>query len=52
MNSKSLENKQLENDFLNLFTGSDICEVSKASTAIMLDRFCRGKEIDFPFSEN
>ena len=29
---------------------SNICKVSIASTEIMLDRFCSGKEIDFPFS--
>ena len=27
------------------------CEVSKASAEIMLDRFCNGKKIDFPFSK-
>ena len=27
------------------------CEVSKASAEIMLERFCNGKEIDFPFSQ-
>ena len=30
----------------------DICKVSNASVEIMLERFCNGKEIDFPFLNN
>ena len=48
---KNSKNKELQNKCLETFHGSDLCEVSKASTEIMLDRFCNGKEIGFPFSQ-
>ena len=51
MNSKPLEKKELEKDILEILSDSDKCKVSRASTEIMLDRFCHGKEIDFPFSK-
>ena len=47
MNSKNIQ-KKISLDVLNEFNS---CEVSKASSEIMLDRFCNGKEIDFPFSK-
>ena len=51
MNSKTIKNKRSKNEFCEIPSGSDVCKVSKASTEIMLDRFCHGKEIDFPFSK-
>jgi len=51
MYSKSLKNIKLQNESVEISNKSDDCIVSKASTAIMLDRFCNGKEIDFPFSK-
>ena len=50
MNSKSKKNKLLQKNSLKKFQDSDICLVSRASTEIMLYRFCKGKKIDFPFS--
>ena len=35
--------------FLAPFNKIDFCEVSNASIEIMLERFCNGKKIDFPF---
>ena len=29
----------------------DYCEVSKARAEIILEQFCNGKKIDFPFSK-
>ena len=40
-----------KNKFLEPFNKVDFCEVSKASVEIMLERFCKGKKIDFPFSQ-
>ena len=52
MYSKAIKNKMLENkNLLKTITDSDVSKVSKASIEIMLDRFCKGKEIDFPFSQ-
>ena len=51
MNSKNIEKKALKNESLVPFHGIDLCEVSKASAEIMLERFCNGKKIDFPFSQ-
>ena len=51
MNSKNIQHKLPENEFLADFNKVDFCDVSKASIAIMLERFCNGKEIDFPFSQ-
>ena len=50
MNSKEIKNNEFPKDFLKSTKGNDICEVSKASSEIMIDRFCNGKEVDFPFS--
>ena len=50
MNSKNIQIKISQKKFLDLFKGVDLCEASKASTELMLERFCNGKEIDFPFS--
>ena len=51
MYSKAIKNKILQKNLLKTITDSDVCKVSKASIEIMLDRFCKGKEIDFPFSQ-
>ena len=51
MNSKNIQNKISRNDVLDPLKESDFCEVSKASAELMLERFCNGKEIDFPFSK-
>ncbi len=50
MNSKNIQNKISLNESLDVLKDLNSCEVSKASTEIMLERFCNGKEIDFPFS--
>ena len=51
MYTKNISNKELKKNFLKTLKDSNVCEVSKASVEIMLDRFCNGNEIDFPFSQ-
>ena len=54
MNTKNTQKKISFNESLDALDALDelySCEVSKASSEIMLDRFCKGKEIDFPFSQ-
>ena len=51
MISKHINEKFVENEFLEPLNGTDFCEVSKASAEIMLERFCNGKVIEFPFSQ-
>ena len=51
MNSKHIQKEISLNESLDVLKIVDYCEVSKASVEIMLDKFCNGKEIDFPFSE-
>ena len=51
MNSKNIQKEISLNESIKVFNGLDSCEVSKASAEIMLERFCDGKEIDFPFSQ-
>ena len=51
MNSKNIEKKISPNESLDELKALDSCEVSKASVEIMLERFCNGREIDFPFSQ-
>ena len=50
MNSKNIQNKIPLNESLEALKELYSCEVSRASAEIMLERFCNGKEIDFPFS--
>ena len=50
MNSKDIKNNEFHQDILKSKKDNDICEVSKASSEIMLDRFCNGNKVDFPFS--
>ena len=49
MYHKNLKKKELKNNYLKNLNCSENCEVSKASTEIMLDRFSNGKKIGFPF---
>ena len=51
MLSKSIKNKKIENITSKILGSKNYCKISKASTEIMLDRFCNGNEIDFPFSK-
>ena len=51
MNSKNIQKKISPKESLDALQGYNFCEVSKASAEIMLERFCNGKEIDFPFSQ-
>ena len=51
MNSKNIQKKKSPNEWSEALKGLNSCEVSKASAEIMLERFCNGKEIDFPFSQ-
>ena len=51
MNSKNIQNKVSHKELLKPLNKFDFCEVSKASAEIMLERFCNGKTIDFPFSQ-
>ena len=50
MNSKVIKNNKIHRDLLKPTRHNHFCEVSKASSEIMLDRFCNGKEVGFPFS--
>ena len=49
MYSESANNLEIANAIYKLSNDSEDCMVSRASTELMLDRFCDGKEIDFPF---
>ena len=51
MDSKNIQKKISSNQSLDALMELNFCEVSKASAEIMLERFCKGKEIDFPFSQ-
>ena len=51
MNSKDIQKKISPKESLDVLQGYNYCDVSKASAEIMLERFCNGKEIDFPFSQ-
>jgi len=50
MKSKNIQKQITLNETLEGLNGLDSCEVSKASAELMLERFCNGKKIDFPFS--
>ena len=52
MDSKNIQKKISLNQSLDVLKELNSCEVSKASAEIMLERFCNGKEIDFPFLNN
>ena len=51
MNSKNIQKKISPKESIDALKGLYSCEISKASAEIMLERFCNGKEIDFPFSQ-
>ena len=51
MLNKPLKNKVLKKELLETIKQTEICKVSQASKEIMLDRFYKGKEIDFPFAK-
>ena len=51
MLNKPLKNKVLKKKLLETIKQTEICKVSQASKEIMLDRFYKGKEIDFPFAK-
>ena len=50
MSSKNIKNKLSKFKTYEPLNRLETCKVSKASVEIMLERFCDGKEIDFPFS--
>ena len=50
MNSKNIQKQISLTESLEVLSELDSCEVSKASAELMLERFCNGKKIDFPFS--
>ena len=52
MYTKNTKNKELNKNNLTPPIGENFCRVSKASVEIMLDRFCNGNKIDFPFLNN
>ena len=51
MSSKSLSSKRLKNEFKETSNDPIDCKVSRASTELMLDRFCNGRNADFPFAK-
>ena len=51
MNLENIQNKLSSKESFEHLKGVDLCKVSEASVEIMLERFCNGKEIDFPFSQ-
>ena len=51
MKSKNIQKNVSLKECLEPLKGLDFCEVSQASAEIMIERFCKGQEIDFPFSK-
>ena len=51
MKNKLTKEKKQKNDYSRVTNIPHDCRVSNASTAIMLDRFCNGNGIEFPFSK-
>ena len=51
MNSKKTQNIICQKKILEPLKDVDFCKVSKASAELMIERFCNGKEIEFPFSD-
>ena len=47
---KSVRNKVLNKESLEKNKSSDFYKASLASNEIMLDRFCNGNKIEFPFA--
>ena len=52
MDSKNIQKKISPKQSLDALKELNSCKVSKASAEIMLERFCNGKEIEFPFLNN
>ena len=50
MSSKPIKTKKSKNDSFEKIKTLTDCKVSKASNEIMLDRFYKGRGIEFPFS--
>ncbi len=51
MLNKSLKKKELHKLSQKVVKTTEICIVNQASNEIMLDRFYKGKEIEFPFAQ-
>ncbi len=52
MQSQSIKFKKLKKNSVESINYSKDCKVSNASIELMLDRFCNGNEIEFPFFKN
>ena len=50
MFNKTYKNKSKKKQSLEILKRTEFCKVSKASNEIMLDRFYKGKRIEFPFN--
>ena len=50
MKSINIQKKEKKRELLDKVNIHNECEVSKASTEIMLERFSNGRDIEFPFS--
>ena len=50
MLNKTLKMKEKYKISQKKLRGAEFCKVSQASNEIMLDRFYKGKEIEFPFA--
>jgi len=51
MNIENNQKKVSWNESFEPLKGVDLCKASEASVEIMLERFCNGRGIDFPFSK-
>ena len=51
MNLSLTKNKEQKEGVVEVLNSTGDCKVSNASTELMLDRFCNGKRIEFPFSQ-
>ena len=51
MSIKSLKNESLHKHNQKKVIVTEMCKVSRASNEIMLDRFYKGDEIEFPFAQ-
>ena len=50
MLNKTIKNKAKKKQSLEILKRTEFCKVSNASNEIMLDRFYKGKVIEFPFN--
>ena len=51
MNSESTKTLKVQTEYFEQSNNPEDCIASRASTEIMIDRFCNGNEIDFPFTK-